>query len=129
MTDDTKVPASGIPAWARASSASKDHKRRFSLLASIIVLASAGFVLIVFGIGRMPFRAKDADSVATIPEPPRSTDPPVPPSETSAAVGDAHASPIARAVVTSRRVADEAIVGAHFGDQPLESQQAPALAE
>jgi hypothetical protein len=87
VTDDTSVPASGIPACARASSASKDQNHRLSLLASIIALASAVFVLIVFGIGRMPSRADDADSVATIPKPPRNTEPPVPPSETSAPAG------------------------------------------
>ena len=81
------MPASGIPACARGSSASKDRNRRFSLFASIIALASAAFVLIVFGIERMPLRAKDADSVATIPEPLRNSDPPVPPSETSAPAG------------------------------------------
>jgi hypothetical protein len=120
MIDDTSVPASGTPAYARGSRASKDHNRRFSLLASIIALASAMFVLIVFGIGRMPLRAKDADSVGAIPEPSRNTDPPVPPSETSAPAGDTHASPIARAVATSRLPTDEAIVAAPFGDQSLE---------
>ena len=118
MIDDTKVPASGIPASARTSSASKDHDRRFSLLASIIALASAVFVLIVFGIGRMPLRAKDADSAGAIPEPPRNTDSPVPPSETSAPAGDSHASPIARAA-TSRLPTDEAVVAAPLSDQSL----------
>jgi hypothetical protein len=103
----------GHPRRPRArSSASKDHNRRFSLLASIIALASAVFVLIVFGIGRMPLRAKDADSVGAIPEPPRNTDPPVPRSETSAPAGDTNASPIARAGATSRPPTDEAVVAA-----------------
>jgi hypothetical protein len=83
LTDDTSVPASGIPVCARASSTSKDQNRRLSLLASIIALASAVFVLIVFGIGRMPSRADDVDSAATIPKPPRNTEP----SETSAPAG------------------------------------------
>jgi len=119
LIDDTKVPASGILASARASSASIHNNRRFSLLASIIALASAVFVLIVFGIGRMPLRAKDADSVGAIPEPPRNTDPPVPPSETSAPAGDTHASPIKRAVATSRLPTDEAVVAAPLSDQSL----------
>jgi len=87
MIDDTSVPASGTPAYARGSRASKDHNRRFSLLASIIALALAMFVLTVFGIGRMPSRAQDAGSAASIPEPQRNADAPVPPSESAVPAG------------------------------------------
>jgi hypothetical protein len=45
------------------------------------------FVLTVFGIGRMPSRAQDAGSAASIPEPQRNADAPVPPSESAVPAG------------------------------------------
>jgi hypothetical protein len=85
LTDDTRVPGSG-PAGVRASRAAKDQDRPRTLLASIIALAAAVFVLIVFGIGRMPVRTKHVDS-ATFTDLPSNTDPPTPSSETAVPAG------------------------------------------
>jgi hypothetical protein len=68
MIDEMRAPARGADLDMRPSPGHGDGSRRHPLLPSIIALFLALFVLTVFGIGRMPSRARDDGSAASAPE-------------------------------------------------------------